>query len=85
VHESLKSSCQCIEAVKSATKTLGMISRTFMYKNNVTLLQLYKSLVRPKLEYCIQAWLPYQLENDYVRFIALCLFFLHVKFYAYRC
>ena len=36
-----------------------MISRTFMYKNNVTLLQLYKSLVRPKLEYCIQAWRPY--------------------------
>jgi len=45
--------------VKSANKTLGMISRTFMYKNNVTMLQLYKSLVRPKLEYCIQAWWPY--------------------------
>jgi len=30
VHESLKSSCQCIEAVKSAYKTLGMISKTFM-------------------------------------------------------
>jgi len=24
-----------------------------------------------------------QVEDDYVRFIALCLFFLHVKFYAY--
>ena len=58
VHESLKSSCQCIEAVKSANKT-GLISRTFVYKNNVTMLQLYKSLVRPKLEYCIQAWRPY--------------------------
>jgi len=46
VHESLKSSRQCIEAViKSANKTLGMISRTFMYKNKVTMLQLYKSLV----------------------------------------
>ena len=30
-----------------------------MYKNNVIMLQLYKSLVRPKLEYCIQAWRPY--------------------------
>ena len=38
VHKSLKSSCQCIEAAKSANKTLGMISRTFMYKNDVTML-----------------------------------------------
>jgi len=45
VHESLKSSCQCIEAVKSVNKTLGMISRTFMYNDKVTVLQLYKSLV----------------------------------------
>jgi len=30
-----------------------------MYKNKVTILQLYKSLVRPKLEYSIQAWRPY--------------------------
>ena len=36
-----------------------MISRTFMYNNKVTMLQLYKTLVRPKLEYCIQAWRPY--------------------------
>jgi len=66
VHESLKSSCQCIEAVKSANTTLGMISRTFMYKNKVPKLQLglYKSLyVRPKLEYCIQAWRPYLCED----------------------
>ena len=33
MHVSLKSSCQCVEAVKSANKTLRMISRTFMYKN----------------------------------------------------
>jgi len=58
VHESLKSSRQCIEAVKSANKTLGMISRTFIYKNKVTMLQLYKSSVRPKLEYFILAWRP---------------------------
>jgi len=52
VHESLKSSRHCIEAVKSANK-IGMISRTFMckIKNKETMLQIYKSLVRPKLEY----------------------------------
>jgi len=38
-----------------------MISRTFMYKDKVlvAMLQLYKSLGEPKLEYCIQAWRPY--------------------------
>lgn len=59
VHQSLKSSCQCVKAVKSANATLGMICRTFLYKNSTSLLQLYKSLVRPKLEYCIQVWRPY--------------------------
>ena len=63
VHQSLKSTSQCIEAVKSANKTLGMINRTFMYKDKNTMLRLYKSLVRPKLEYCIQAWQPY-LKKD---------------------
>ena len=55
VHESLKPTSQCVEAVKSANKPLGMISRTFMYKDKNTILQLYKNLIRPKLEYSIQA------------------------------
>ena len=29
------------------------------YKNRDVLLQLYKSLVRPNIEYCISAWSPY--------------------------
>ena len=33
-----------------------MIKRTFTYKSEEIILQLYKSLVRPRLEYCIQAW-----------------------------
>jgi len=49
----------CVEAVKSANKTVGMISRTFMFKDKNTMLRLYKSLIRPKLEYSIQAWRPY--------------------------
>jgi len=36
-----------------------MIYRTFEYKNKEIILQLYKSLVRPHLDYCIQAWRPY--------------------------
>jgi len=36
-----------------------MIKRTFVCKSKELILQLYKSLIRPKLEYCIQAWRPY--------------------------
>ena len=36
-----------------------MIRRTFICKDEQTLIQLYKSLVRPHLEYCVQAWRPY--------------------------
>ena len=36
-----------------------MIRRTVSYKSRDVLLRLYKSLVRPHLEYCISAWSPY--------------------------
>ena len=36
-----------------------MIRRTFTCKDEQTIMQIYKSLVRPHLEYCIQAWRPY--------------------------
>src|SRR5260221_646351 len=40
-----------------------MIYRTICYKTKNVILQLYKSLVRPHLEYCVQAWRPY-LKKD---------------------
>jgi len=53
-----KFSSQCVAAAKSANKTLGMISRTFV-KDKEFMLRQYQTLVRPKLEYCVQAWGPY--------------------------
>ena len=41
---------------------LGMIKRNIKCKN-AAIMRLYKSLVRPRLEYCIQAWSPYH-KND---------------------
>ena len=38
---------------------LGMINRTFNFKTKDNLLQLYKCLVRPHLEYRMQVWNPY--------------------------
>ena len=58
VSNDLKPSKQCVSAVKKANMTLEMIKRQIVSKNKNTIVRLYKSLVRPKLEYCIQAWNP---------------------------
>jgi len=59
IDKTLKSSKQCAKAASAANAVLGMIKRTFLCKSKELILQLYKSLIRPKLEYCIQAWRPY--------------------------
>ncbi len=43
---------------KKATKIMGIIRRTFTNLDKVSLPLLYKSLVRPHLEYCNAAWMP---------------------------
>ena len=55
----LKSSLQCRHAVSKAMKALGLIKRTFKYFNIYSLSKLYKTYVRPHLEYCVQVWSPY--------------------------
>jgi len=42
-----------------ANKMLGLISRTIKYRHKSILLHLYKSLVRPHLDYCSSVWNPY--------------------------
>ena len=36
-----------------------MIKRNIKCKNAAIIMRLYKSLMRPRLEYCIQTWPPY--------------------------
>jgi len=36
-----------------------MIKRTITYKDLKIMLNLYKTLVRPHVEYCVRAWSPY--------------------------
>src|SRR6218665_1954564 len=63
MHRSAQPSRQCAEASKKANSTLGMIRWTIVTRDKDTILRLYKTLVRPQLEYCIQVWSPY-LKKD---------------------
>jgi len=63
IQNDLKVSEQCSKAVKTANRILGMISRTFQNKSKEIVIPLYKSLVRPHLEYCIQAWCPHLIKD----------------------
>ena len=36
-----------------------MIKRNIHFKSKYDIVRLYKALVRPRLEFCVQAWCPY--------------------------
>jgi len=38
---------------------MWMIKRTIKYKKAGIMVSLYKTLVRPHVEYCVSAWSPY--------------------------
>ena len=59
ITKDLKVSLQCSRVAKTANTVLGMTRRTFTCKDEQTIIQLYKSLVRPHLEYCVQVWRTY--------------------------
>ncbi len=59
----LKPSQQCSEVVKKAYKVNGLVGRSFEYKSKDTILIFYNSLVRPLLEYCVQAWYQKDIEK----------------------
>ena len=45
--------------MKTANKLIGFIGRSFEFRTEEIILNLYNSLVRPHLEYCVQCWSPY--------------------------
>ena len=54
---------QCQESYSMANRMLGLISRTFKYKNQEVLLNLYKSMMHPHLEYCCTVWSPHYMKD----------------------
>ena len=63
VNTTMKFSKQCVESVKKANRVIGIIRRNFTNFDKNVLLNLYKSLVRPHLDYAVQVWKPY-LKKD---------------------
>ncbi len=59
IQSDLKCAKQCAKVVGQANRTLGLIKRTFGNISAEVVVQLYRSLVRPRLEYAVQAWRPH--------------------------
>lgn len=59
ISRDFKVSKQCTEAAKKGNQILGLIKRTITCRKKEVVIRLYKSLVRPHLEYCVQAWRPH--------------------------
>jgi len=53
VRRSLKVATQVDRAVKKAYSVLAFINRGIEFKSREVMLQLYKTSVRPHLEYCV--------------------------------
>ena len=54
---------QCGIAASKGNEILGLITRNITYKEKTLIIPPYKAIVRPHLEYCIQAWRPYRKKN----------------------
>jgi len=74
ISDTFKPTINCSKSSKSANKIVGLINRNIINKTEEEMLILYKTLVRPILDYCIPVWRPYlrkdinQLERIQKRF-----------------
>jgi hypothetical protein len=59
VSNDLKPSRQCAKAAATARAVLGQITRAFHFRDKVTFVKLFKTYVRPHLEFCTPAWAPW--------------------------
>ncbi len=65
MNANMKVSEQCIIAASRGNQIHGIIRRNITYKEFFLIVSLYKAIVRPHLEYCIQASSPYLRKDIY--------------------
>ena len=63
IHRTLKPSMQCTRAAKKDNSVLGQMLRGVGYRDKKVFIDLYKTYVRPHLEYCAQSWSPWQVGD----------------------
>ena len=63
INADMKVSEQCAIAAAKGNQILGLIRRNIVYKEKELIIPLYQTIVRPHLEYCIQAWRPYRKKD----------------------
>ena len=59
----LKSSTQCQKASEKAMQALGKVRRSSKHITKHPFVTLYRSHVRPHLEFCVQTWSPYMAKD----------------------
>ena len=62
-NSSFTPSAQCAEAARKARGVLQLIRRSFVDLTPAIFKPLYSALVRPHLEYAVQAWCPYLVKD----------------------
>jgi len=63
ISNDMKMLSQCKYAYAKANRMLGLIRRTIKCKSVDIMLRLYKSLVRPHVEYCSSVWAPHYVKD----------------------
>ena len=63
ISDNLSWSDHVAKCAKKANRVLGMVKHTFSYMDKDMFISLYKTLIRPQMEYCPQVWSPY-LQKD---------------------
>ena len=66
MNANMKVSEQYRIAASKGNQVLGMIRRNITYKQKSLIVPLYKAIVRPHLEYCIQTWNPHLRKDIYM-------------------
>ena len=63
ISDDMKVSEQCGIVAAKGNQIIGLIRRNIVYKEKELIILLYKTIVRPHLEYCVQAWRPYRKKD----------------------